>query len=287
MLVAQHSGVVKVGADGKAVVSFDMPDFNGTVRLMAMAWSKQGVGHADRDVIVRDPVVVNLSPPRFLRLEDTSRLLVEVDNVGGQPGDYSVELLTGDGLATTSEKTTQTLAVGGRLSLDLDLTGTARLHGAAPAASLAGLIRRIESEVGVTASVGLSHNKFLAKIASDQNKPDGLCVIRPGQGAQFVAALPVRRFHGVGPRGAEKMAQLGIETGADLAAKDIDFLRRHFGSQADYLYRAARGIDLMRSPATPIGLGCRRCTRTGCPLKRRPCSPGGRGRLPSRISTAS
>lgn len=125
ILVAQHSGVVKVGADGKATVSFDMPDFNGTVRLMAMAWSRQGVGHADRDVIVRDPVVVNLSPPRFLRLEDSSRLLVEVDNVGGQAGDYSVELLTGDGLATTAEKTTQALAVGDRLSLELDLVGTA------------------------------------------------------------------------------------------------------------------------------------------------------------------
>ena len=69
-------------------------------------------------------------------------------------------------------------------------------------------------------------------------------MIRPGQGAQFVAGLPVRRFHGVGPRGAEKMARLGIETGADLAAKDIAWLRQHFGSFADYLFRAARGIDL-------------------------------------------
>jgi DNA polymerase-4 len=69
-------------------------------------------------------------------------------------------------------------------------------------------------------------------------------VIRPRQGARFVAGLPVRRFHGVGPRGAEKMSKLGIETGADLAAKDIAWLRANFGSFADYLYRAARGIDL-------------------------------------------
>jgi DNA polymerase-4 len=61
--------------------------------------------------------------------------------------------------------------------------------------------------------------------------------------------MPVRRFHGIGPRGADKMKQLGIETGADLAAKDIHFLREHFGSQADYLYRAARGIDLRRVKA--------------------------------------
>ena len=137
------------------------------------------------------------------------------------------------------------------LSLDeafLDVTED--LRGIGSATRIAELIRnRIKQETGLTASAGVSYNKFLAKLASDQNKPDGLCVIRPGQGAQFVAALPVRRFHGVGPRGAEKMAQLGIETGADLAAKDIDFLRRHFGSQADYLYRAARGIDLRRVKA--------------------------------------
>jgi DNA polymerase-4 len=90
----------------------------------------------------------------------------------------------------------------------------------------------------------VSYNKFLAKLASDQNKPDGLCVIRPGEGVQFVAGLPIRRFHGVGPRAEEKMRALGIATGADLAGKDIAFLREHFGSMGDYLYRAARGVDL-------------------------------------------
>jgi DNA polymerase IV len=104
--------------------------------------------------------------------------------------------------------------------------------------------RRIREQTQLTASAGVSYNKFLAKLASDQNKPDGLCVIRPGQGAAFVQTLPIRRFHGVGPKGAEKMARLGIETGADLAAKDLPWLRAHFGSFADYLYRAARGIDL-------------------------------------------
>ena len=104
--------------------------------------------------------------------------------------------------------------------------------------------RRIRADTGLTASAGVSYNKFLAKIASDQNKPDGICVIRPGEGAAFVAGLPVRRFHGVGPKSAEKMAKLGIATGADLAGKDIAFLRQHFGSFAEYLFRAARGIDL-------------------------------------------
>jgi len=132
------------------------------------------------------------------------------------------------------------------LSLDeayLDVTEDIR--GIGSATRIAELIRqRIREETQLTASAGVSYNKFLAKLASDQNKPDGMCVIRPGQGAQFVAGLPVRRFHGVGPRGAEKMAKLGIETGADLAQKDAEWLRGHFGSFGDYLYRAARGIDL-------------------------------------------
>lgn len=132
------------------------------------------------------------------------------------------------------------------LSLDeayLDVTDD--LLGIGSATRIAQLIRQeIKARTRLTASAGVSYNKFLAKLASDQNKPDGMCVIRPGEGADFVAGLQVRRFHGVGPKGAEKMAKLGIVTGADLAARDIAFLRQHFGSQADYLYRAARGIDL-------------------------------------------
>ncbi len=124
------------------------------------------------------------------------------------------------------------------------------LKGIGSATRIAELIRqRIKQDTGLTASAGVSYNKFLAKLASDQNKPDGLCVIRPGEGTGFVAALPVRRFHGIGPRGAEKMAGLGIESGADLVTKDLAFLRQHFGNQADYLFRAARGIDLRRVKA--------------------------------------
>ncbi len=134
------------------------------------------------------------------------------------------------------------------LSLDeayLDVTEDT--HGIGSATRIAELIRaRIRAETGLTASAGVSYNKLLAKLASDQNKPDGLCVIRPGEGAAFMASLPVSRIHGVGPRGSEKLAALGIRTGAELAARDLAFLKAHFGSFADYLYRAARGIDLRR-----------------------------------------
>jgi len=137
------------------------------------------------------------------------------------------------------------------LSLDeayLDVTHDRK--GLGSATRIAELIRaRIAADTGLTASAGVSYNKFLAKLASDQNKPNGLCVVRPGEGAQFVAGLPLRRFHGVGPRGAEKMAALGLHTGADLRAMPLADLRAHFGAQADYLYRAARGIDLR--PVSP------------------------------------
>ena len=101
---------------------------------------------------------------------------------------------------------------------------------------------RIRAETGLTASAGVSYNKFLAKLASDQNTPDGLCVITPARGEAFVAGLPVRRFHGVGPRTAEKMARLGIETGADLRAQSLAFLQHNFGSSGQYYHDLARGI---------------------------------------------
>jgi len=118
------------------------------------------------------------------------------------------------------------------------------VSGAESARAVAEEIRaRIKAEIGLTASAGVSYNKFIAKLASDQNKPDGLCVITPANGPRFVESLPVARFHGVGPKTAERMKRLGIETGADLRAQSLQFLERHFGSFAGYLYGAARGVD--------------------------------------------
>jgi len=125
VLVALHSGIVEVGPDGTATVSFDMPDFSGTVRVMAIAWSDKAVGHGSKDVLVRDPVVVTLSPPRFLRLGDQSRLLVEINNIAGAAGTYGVALSTGDGLTTDAAETSVDLAAGARTALSLGLTGTA------------------------------------------------------------------------------------------------------------------------------------------------------------------
>jgi len=103
--------------------------------------------------------------------------------------------------------------------------------------------RRIFEETGLTASAGISYNKFLAKLASDQRKPNGQFVVPPGRGAAFAEALPVTRFHGVGPVTAKRMHDLGIHTGADLKARTLAFLQHHFGSSGGWYHDIARGID--------------------------------------------
>src|ERR687889_824046 len=103
--------------------------------------------------------------------------------------------------------------------------------------------RRIREETGLTASAGVSYCKFIAKLASDYRKPDGLTVIRPEQGPGFVASLPVARFHGVGPVTAKKMESLGIFTGADLRAWSLPELEARFGSSGGWYHRICRGID--------------------------------------------
>jgi DNA polymerase-4 len=131
------------------------------------------------------------------------------------------------------------------LSLDeayLDVTEDRLALGSARA--IAEQIRaRIRAETGLTASAGVSYCKFIAKLASDQNKPDGICVIPPRRGEAFVATLPVKRFHGVGPVTAARMEELGIHTGADLRKWSQAELEGHFGSSGGWYWRIARGID--------------------------------------------
>ncbi|MDX1047097.1 DNA polymerase IV [Sinorhizobium medicae] len=132
------------------------------------------------------------------------------------------------------------------LSLDeayLDVTEN--LKGMEIATEIAWEIRaKIKQVTGLNAaSAGISYNKFLAKMASDLNKPNGQAVITPKNGRAFVEALPVKKFHGVGPATAEKMHRLGIDTGADLKEKTLEFLVDHFGKSGPYFYGIARGID--------------------------------------------
>ncbi len=131
------------------------------------------------------------------------------------------------------------------LSLDeayLDVTEN--LKGMEIATEIALEIRaKIKQVTGLNASAGISYNKFLAKMASDLNKPNGQAVITPKNGPGFVETLPVKKFHGVGPATAERMRKYGIETGLDLKSKSLLFLQEHFGKSGPYFCGIACGID--------------------------------------------
>ncbi len=131
------------------------------------------------------------------------------------------------------------------LSLDeayLDVTDVGLFNGSAML--LAQDIRRvILQHTRLVASAGISYNKFLAKIASDIDKPNGCRCIPPSEGETFVRSLPVKRFHGIGPATEAKMHALGIVTGEDLRTWSLPELQREFGKSAQYFFNAARGID--------------------------------------------
>jgi DNA polymerase-4 len=131
------------------------------------------------------------------------------------------------------------------LSLDeayLDVTDNLRRLPTA-VATAAEIRQRILETIGLTASAGISHNKFLAKLASDYRKPNGQFVIPPNKGAEFVGDLAVGKFHGIGPVTAAKMSRLGIRTGADLRSKSLEFLTTHFGKSGPWYYAISRGED--------------------------------------------
>ena len=138
------------------------------------------------------------------------------------------------------------------LSLDeafMDLRGTARLHGAPPAMMLARLIRRMRDELGITGSIGLSHNKFLAKIASDLDKPRGFSVIGEAETGAFLEGKPVRLIWGVGQAGQAALEAAGIRNFSDLLRWERRDLNARFGAMGDRLWHLARGQDHRRVDA--------------------------------------
>lgn len=131
------------------------------------------------------------------------------------------------------------------LSLDeayLDVTEVARFAGSATEVAVQ-IKNLIKERVNLTASAGVSYNKFLAKVASDMDKPDGLTVIRPEQAQAFIEGLEIRKFFGIGKVTEQKMQALGIYTGADLKKLSKLQLQTHFGRSGAYYYNVARGID--------------------------------------------
>lgn len=131
------------------------------------------------------------------------------------------------------------------LSLDeayLDVT-SASLFGGSATRIAEDIKRAIHQETGLTASAGVSYNKFLAKLASDRNKPDGLYIITPREGPEFVVTLAIGEFHGIGKATEARMKGLGIHTGADLKTWSRERLLQVFGKAGTYYYNLARGID--------------------------------------------
>ena len=142
------------------------------------------------------------------------------------------------------------------LSLDeafLDLTGTARLHHAPPALLLARLVRRMETELGISGSIGLSHAKFLAKVASDLDKPRGFSVIGKAETVDFLRPRPVRLIPGIGAKAAASLESLGIRTFDDVHRWEKTDLIRRLGHTGERLWHLARGEDHRRvSPHEPV-----------------------------------
>lgn len=123
-LVAFFSGPVKLDGEGRAKVSFDIPQFNGTARVMAVAWSKSGVGHGVKDVIIRDPIVITSSLPRFLAPGDDSNLRLDIANTDGPAGTYDLTVETSDAVAVGQSAIKPVeLTAGGKTSVTLPLVG--------------------------------------------------------------------------------------------------------------------------------------------------------------------
>jgi DNA polymerase-4 len=125
----------------------------------------------------------------------------------------------------------------------MDLSGTARLHGMSPAKALTGFAEHVEREIGITVSVGLSCNKFLAKIASDLDKPRGFTVLGGSEAATFLAAKPVSIIFGVGKVAQARLEKDGLRTVGDLQRRGETELMRRYGAEGARLFRLAHGID--------------------------------------------
>jgi uncharacterized protein YfaS (alpha-2-macroglobulin family) len=194
--LALFSGVVKVGADGAASVSFDIPAFNGSVRVMAIAWSKTKVGSAEANVIVRDPVVVTATLPRFLDLGDRSQMHIDIDNVEGEAGDYRLDLDIHGPLTAEADALTRTvkLAAHQRASVTMPIaaagvgTATLDLKIAGP-----GISTTQRFPLGVAAGAPDIYRRVIHPLpagASETISDDLIADFVPGTGSVSVAASP-------------------------------------------------------------------------------------------------
>ena len=194
--LALYSGVVKLDADGKATVEFDVPGFNGTVRLMAMAWSKAKVGSAQADVTVRDPVVVTGTLPRFLNISDRSQLSLDIDNVDGAAGDYVFDLDLHGPLSAEAGALTKTVKLAAHqrtkiaIPLAADAVGDAALDLKISGPGFAATQNYV---IGVEAGAADIQRRIVKPFApgsSETISDDLIADLVPGTGSVAVSASP-------------------------------------------------------------------------------------------------
>ncbi|SDN01333.1 hypothetical protein SAMN05216360_10570 [Methylobacterium phyllostachyos] len=197
--LALYSGVVTVGPDGAARVTFPIPAFNGTGRVMVTAWSGDRVGQAQADVIIRDPVVLSATLPRFLDTGDRSRLFVALDNVEGQAGDYTVDLAPAGPVVVGASALRQTLRLeaGAKGQFAIPLTaagpGTARLDLALSGPGLPTALNQ-SFALGISAGTGALLRRSVRSLAPGANltlTPDLLAELQPGTGSVSLSATPL------------------------------------------------------------------------------------------------
>ena len=204
-LVAYFSGPLKVGADGLVETEFDLPEFNGTIRLMAVVWSDTGVGQASKDVLARDPVVLTASLPRFLAPDDQSRIRLDIAHATGPAGPVMIEASAGDGLLidTSGLPASVSLSKGGKLTFDLPVTalaaGTPEItlvlttpDGTRLTKALVLPIRANDPEIARTSRVELADQSTLTL---DDDVFAGLV---PGTGHATLSVGPLARFNAPG-----------------------------------------------------------------------------------------
>jgi uncharacterized protein YfaS (alpha-2-macroglobulin family) len=186
--LALFSGVLEVGPSGEVVVPLELPAFNGTAKLMAVAWSKDKLGHAAKDLVIADPVVVTAALPRFLADGDRSRLRLDVDNVTGPAGDYAVEVKASGPVQATGAPKTIKLAAKGRGALDIPLTaagiGAARLDVSLKGPDGRAFVQAFALDVKPATTPVIRRNVIaLAKGAGVTVSRDMLADIVPGTGS--------------------------------------------------------------------------------------------------------
>ena len=239
-LVAEFSGILAVGDDGTAEATFELPAFNGTVRLMAVAWSKQKVGNAEKDVVVRDPVVVMGAAPRFLAPGDESRLRLDLDNVSGPAGDYAIAVETEGALAVGAVPAKLTLAAGAKASIDVALATNGIGAGAL--------------SVSLTAPDGTVYDQRFAIPIRPAAAPTTMRSLEALAARDGETSLGPDRFAGLVP----ETASLTV-TVSDLAGVDVPgllaFLDRYPYGCAEQTTSRALPLLYANAVATSVGLG--------------------------------